>query len=249
MAQAQDNGRLERTNPYLRPNQIRELIEEKQGIESTLSAPEYVRNQVQDVGAMHRQLRNIQTRLHEDSPTPYPKSELDAAVRREADLREKFTSAMPTQREMRRAPPGAIDKERTFQRRNKLDISEWKNIRLRLHQSGMIDDHPDAREVANIEQYRPHTASHELNMDTTFIAGQDYFMPSGPVAIHSGLPPAEAAAVRNDMLLAQQIIDANPDADAKTIRGLMREAGIAWANPVSDEPEGEDGKTAGRKKG
>lgn len=187
--------RVERLEPYLNPPQVNELLSERKAIEDALSAPAYVRNQVQDMTAMRKHAQRIEHTLQNDVPKPYDERELDRAARREQELREDIIGAMPTQAEMRRCPAGAIDKERSFQRRNKAKILEWKNLRRRLHASGMIDDHPDAREVANLEQFRPAYASHELNMDNTVVQGKSFFMPNGPIAIRNVMSDEDRAAM------------------------------------------------------
>jgi hypothetical protein len=37
---------------------------------------------------------------------------------------------MPSQEEMRKAPPGAVDKHMGWEKRNKPKIAEWKNLRF-----------------------------------------------------------------------------------------------------------------------
>lgn len=189
--------RVERLEPYLRPDQVNALLDEKNGIERTLGGPAHIVNKISDKGGMRKQMQHIERTLHKDTPKPYAEAELDRAVRREVELRDTIVSAMPTQAEMRRCPPGAVDKERGFQKRCKSDILEWKNLRRRLHSSGMIDKHPDAREVANLEQFRPVHASHELNMDNSVVTGAGLVsFPNGPIPIRNVMSDEEREAER-----------------------------------------------------
>lgn len=167
----------ERTAPLLRPHQVAQLANERQAIEGALQAPDYVRNQIQDKGAMLKQVRSIDRMLHEDAPQPLIESERDAAVREEQELREHLTHGMPTQAEMRRAPPGAIDKLRKWEGQNKGKILRWKNLRLRMHAAGMLDEVATATDVANLERFRPAGGSHELNMDNALIDGKSIHLP------------------------------------------------------------------------
>lgn len=195
--------RFERTTPLLNPHQVNDLVNEKAGIEAALSGPSHIRNQIQNPGQMRRQVAAIDRQLHDHAPTPYAEGELDAAVKREAELREKWTAGMPTQAEMRRCPAGAIDKHRSWERHNKRDIFEWKNIRKRLHASGFIDDLPDARDVANIERYRPVHASHELPMDNKLVAGKDIYLPAGPIAVRNVMSDEDKQAMlKRDVQIA-----------------------------------------------
>jgi len=190
-----DAGRFERTLPFLGAHQVTELLNEKQAIEEALTAPSHVSAQIQNRGQMRRQVSHIDRQLHNDAPKAYRQDEIDSAVKREQELRDKWTAGMPTQAEMRRSPAGAIDKHRSWERANKRDILEWKNIRRRLHATGLIDDHPDAREVSNIEQFRPVHASHELPMDNKLVAGKDIYLPPGPISVRNVMSDEDKQAM------------------------------------------------------
>ena len=209
MAAAQEQtGRFERLQPYLRQSQISALEEEKRGIESTLQAPGYVQNQIQDRGAMQRQIRAIDRQLQTDAPRPYGSEERDAAVKRERELREKIREGMPSQAEMRRNPAGATDKHRAWEKARKADVLEWKNVRVRMHASGMIDGVRDAQDVANIETFRPAHASHELNMDNAQIPGKDIYLPQGPIAVRNVMSDEDRQA---HLSWVQQEVDRQVD--------------------------------------
>ena len=167
----------ESTKPLLRPQQIDEMHDEKRRLENTLKAPAHITAQIQDVGAMRRQLRALNTQLATQTPEPYAPQVIDQAVAREKKLRKQFTAGMPTQAEMRKTPTGAVDKHINWERRNKQAIMEWKNIRLRLQVSGGIDGITDGRDVANIERYRPAGGAGELPMHNPLISGKDFHLP------------------------------------------------------------------------
>ncbi len=196
--------RVERLEPYLRPNQINELVEERNGIEATLTGPDHVRNVVQDRAAMVRQIRAIDRQLAENAPRPYAEAEIDTAARRESELRERLTSTMLTQAELRRNPVGAADKLRGWEAKYKQDVLEWKNLRLRLHASGQIDDVPDARDVANLERFRPTYSPAELNMHGEQIPGKQFFMPPGPIAVRNVMSDEDRAAMAERDALAAE---------------------------------------------
>ena len=228
-------GRLERTEPYLRPHQIRDLAEERNSMDNTLKAPPYIRNQVQDLPAMVKRIKAIDRQLHQDTATPYPEAEIDNAVRRESSLREKYTAGMPTQAEMRRTPAGAIDKHRRWEAEQKRNVLEWKNVILRLHAGGMIDRHPDAREVANIEQFRPKSAAHELNMDNMLIPGKNIHLPPGTPTIRNVMDPVAAAEAAIDKEIIARLLRENPDTTIAEFRDLMCTVGLN--PPPLEEPE------------
>ena len=201
-------ARVERLEPYLRPNQINDLVDEKKGIEGTLHAPSYVSNQLQDRGAMIRQARAIDKQLFDNSPRPYVETEIDPAVRREGELRERLSSTMLTQAEMRRNPYGATDKLRAWEGKYKQDVLEWKNLRLRLHVSGLIDEHPDAREVANLEQFRPAYSPQELTMRGEQIQGKQMFLPPGPIEAKNVMSVSDRVDMIERDRLAAEAADA-----------------------------------------
>ena len=167
----------EETTPKLRPWQAEKLNEEKRRLEETLTAPPHIANQIQDRGMLARQLRRLNTQIETQIPKPYSAGDLDLAVARERELLEEITTGMPTQAEMRRNPAGARDKHRAWEKRNKVKILEWRNIRLRRRATGASDDPDDARDICNIEIHRPVGGPGELNMDHEQIPGQHYYLP------------------------------------------------------------------------
>jgi len=153
----------------LRPEQILETQSEADRIEGMLNDP---RAPVEDRPMATRQLHNMKKMLHEQVPRDYSSDEIDSAVRREKELREHMVSdGMPTQSEMRRSPPGAVHKLRTWEQRNITNLMEWKHIRLRLN-TGTSD--PD---VANFERYRPNGGANEMNLDNPIVTAKDIHLP------------------------------------------------------------------------
>lgn len=207
-AQRQDSGRFERVEPYLQPAQVKDLVEERAAITEVLSAPPHISNAVQDRGAMRKHAQHIERSLHHDAPKPYAGEEVDKAKERESELLDRIVAGMPTQAEMRRNPPGAVDKHRNWERRHKADLMEWKNIRRRLLVGGHIDGPVDATDVSNIERYRPAGGAQELSMDNAQIAGRAYFMPAGMPAVQNLMDPAEADEDRRLRTELQAKLDA-----------------------------------------
>ena len=192
---------------------------------------------------MLKRMKSIDAQLHVDTASPYPQAEIDGAVRRERSLREGFTSAMPTQAEMRRSPAGAIDKHRQWEKKHKADVLEWKNVSLRLHAGGMLDKHPDARDVASVERHRPAYAGHSLSMDNTLVPGKDIYLPSGMPAIHNIMDPEEAATRAVEKELIARMLRENPETTIAEFRDLMRDAGIVPpASTAKPKPNQAGGK-------
>src|SRR3990167_488657 len=145
----------------LRPDQIQETKEEVTRIERTLQQPH-----VQDPSELLRQRSRLNQTLQDLTPKPFEGIEKDMAVKRANDLLSEMLNGMPTQAEMRRCPPGSIDKHMKWEKRNKQKVMEWKNLQLRLN-AGSGD-----REVANLERFRPQGGAGELNLGDGLIQGK-----------------------------------------------------------------------------
>src|SRR6266576_7125529 len=153
----------------LRTDQVEEMEQEKDALTKKLSSPH-----IEDKGAVHEQLQRVTHQLETQRPMPYSGKELDAAVRREAELRSEWTQGMLSQEEMRKSPPGAVDRHRAWEKRNIVKIEEWQNIQRRLNAGS------DDRESASIERFRPTLSS--MNMDGALIPGKQFFLPPAGAA-------------------------------------------------------------------
>lgn len=158
-------GRLERTAPLLKQSQIEDMAQEEKRIAETINAPPHLRNAIQDRGQLMSTLKKLRTSLERDSPRKFEGQELDKAVKREKELREAMVADMCTQAEMRRNPPGAVDKLLMFEQKHKKNHAEWQNLRRRLYVSGVLADNVSERSLSNLELYRPAGGSGELPMD------------------------------------------------------------------------------------
>lgn len=154
----------------LREHQVKDLQQERDSLTRAMNNPH-----IQDKGVVARQLRNANHRLQTLTPRPFEGSEVDSAAKREKKLREEMILGMPSKEEMRKAPPGAVGKHMEWEKRNKLKLQEWKNIRLRINSGS---DDPD---VANFERYRPDSSS--LNMHNAQIQGKQYHGGSSSVVL------------------------------------------------------------------
>ena len=163
---------VEKVTPLLRQDQIEDMESEAQAAEQKLRSPNFLG----DKGIVAEGLRALQHQLETQRPKPYTETEIDAAVKREAELRAMWTQGMLSMEEMRKCPPGAVDRHRAWELKNKKLITEWKNIQRRLNVGN------PAREMASIERFRPTVST--MNMDGAKIPGKQIYLP--PVT--SGLP-------------------------------------------------------------
>lgn len=222
------------TKPLLRPAQVEEAKAEIKSAEAKLQSPH-----IEDKGEVARQLRRLTKSFQEQVPQP-PKSgeEEGRMVERSKSLLEEILRGMPSQEEMRKAPPGAVDKHMKWERANKAKIMEWKNLQLRL-------THGQEAEAANLERHRPTGSS--LNMDNAYITGKQIHIPDG-VGSTVTFNDAQIAVLR---LVSPQLADAL-SLMSNDQRGRVKDAiaGIGLAKPKAEKrtlsPEHKAAMKAGR---
>jgi len=182
------------TAPLLRPRQVEEARAEIKTAEEKLKSPH-----IEDKGEVVRQLQRMRKSFEQQVPRP-PASpdEEGAMVRRARALLAEIIPAMCSQEEMRKAPPGAVDKFMAGENSPamKSKILEWKNLQLRLK--------PGEREAANIERHRPVMST--LNMDNAHVPGKLIFLPPADAGLPVTFSDAQLALIRAaDPVLADRL--------------------------------------------
>lgn len=211
----------------LRPHQVESLERDISRMEQTLSPAAALFTKDIDRGEMTRQLRSTEKMLETQRPKEIPETELDQAVKREAQLRQEIVEdGMLSHEEMRKNPPGAVSRHMKWEDRNKGKIQEWKTLRLRLN---VGDDDGD---LANMEQFRPTQSS--MNMDGAQITGKSIFLPPDNEAFRKGYdnvwPDEEKLRAQQDALTER----AQALNEAGLLPKEMQEMlGLA---PITDEP-------------
>jgi hypothetical protein len=155
------------TKSLLRPDQVKSAQDEIKNLEAKLQ-----NKHIEDKGEVRRQLNRVKKDFEAQVPRPPEPGEEGKMVNRAKDLLSQIVSGMPSQEEMRKNPPGAVDKHLSWERRNKAKIAEWKHIMLRLN-AGAGD-----ASAANLEKHRPVTST--LNMDSAQIPGKQIYLPENP---------------------------------------------------------------------
>ena len=150
---------------YLKPAQVDELAQEQKALEGQLQGPN---TQGADRGAINRRLRGVREALATQQAPDLNPEQRDAFSREEKRLREQWVQGMCSGEEMRKNPPGAVDKNLRHHRKNSHKISRWKNVIRALHKG---DDSPN---LSNIERFRPHTTPNDLSMGGAQIPGTAY---------------------------------------------------------------------------
>ena len=180
------------TKPLLRPEQVETAREEIKTLENKLS-----NKHIEDKGEVQRQLRRAKRDFETQVPVgPLTGEEEGRMVARSRELLEQIKMGMPSQEEMRKAPPGAVDKHRAWEKRNKPKILEWKNLMLRLTAGS------GEREVANLERHRPTVSS--LSMDNAQIPGKQIYLPPNPDGLGVTFTAEQIEAIRT---LAPELAD------------------------------------------
>lgn len=155
----------------LRKDQVEDMEGERQAAQQKLRSTTFLG----DKSAVAEQLRALEIQLESQRPRPYRSEEIDSVIKREADLREKIKIGMLSQEEMRKCPPGAVDRHRAWEKKNMPLIEEWQNIQRRLNAEN------DDRESASIENFRP--TANTMNLHNALIPGKQFFLPPHGAAL------------------------------------------------------------------
>ena len=204
------------TGPLLRPAQLAEARNEVKTLEEKIRDP---KSGLEDRGQAHTQLRRMSKTLEAQTPLP-PKdgAEEGRMVARSKELLDKILVGMPSQEEMRKAPPGAVDKHMKWEAANKSAIQEWKNLQLRLTRA-------EEPEAANLERHRP--TSSTLLMDNAYIPGKQFHMPetTGPSVIFSDEHYSYLLKQAPEIAMKLPLLTNAQRAEVKTIveRGMAEE--------------------------
>lgn len=141
---------------YFRPDQIDETTQEVDRLAGMLNAPPHIGNQVSNRQELARSLSNLRKSLTRHSPPPYRGEEVDRARSRVQQLQNEMLAGMPTHEEMRVGGVGMADKLIKWEKRNKKNAIEWKNLQTRLHvtecEGGRIDR---VKDLGNLDRFRP----------------------------------------------------------------------------------------------
>ncbi len=226
------------TTPLLRPEQVSTQRDEIEALESKLQ-----NKHIEDKAEVARQLRRVRKDFETQVPRP-PENpvEEDRMVRRARQLLSEITEGMPSQEEMRKSPPGAVEKHREWESRNKPKIMEWKHIMLRVT-AGSND-----RDAANLEKHRPRTST--LSMDNAQIQGKQIFLPENPdgrgvtfsdaqLALLKSLDPEMAARIgslsNSQRARVKEIVGIGLEVEAPSAASIAGKKGAEKKRQMSEE--------------
>lgn len=148
----------------LRPHQVKEFEEEQKRIKDQLAGKNGA--QLQDASSARKSLRNIEKIMDEQAPKELKGKDKDAALKRIDVLKDNILKGMPSKEEMRKCPAGAVAKHTTWEKNNKAEINEYKELMLKTNYG------TDDAEIASIEKIRPTKST--LNMHNELVEGQQF---------------------------------------------------------------------------
>ena len=153
------------TQLYLQERQRKEMKNEIATAEAEANNP------ANPKAAVARQYADsVKEKLETQSAPRLKGPELDAVVKEEKQLREEWQVGMLSHEEMRKNPPGAVDRLRAWDKKNKSKVLRWKNAQRTINPDN------DDQDLASIERFRPKTS--QLNMDNAQIQGTNFNFPS-----------------------------------------------------------------------
>lgn len=144
----------------LRPDQMTEYTQDIESTKRQLENPN-----VQDKGAARKRLHSLTQQMQAQAPVAITDGRLKDKLAEEGkQLLSEITVGMLSQEEMRKNPPGSVDKHLKWERINKAKIKRWKKIQLLLG-ADQSRPHTWDRDAANLEAYRPQGASDRMRLD------------------------------------------------------------------------------------
>lgn len=154
----------------LRPAQMVEHEHEIKVAKDQLQDP-----RTQDKGAARKRVHDLTRQYEAQAPRPVDGETKDAMHKEATQLLGEIQQAMLTQEEMRKNPPGAVDRYRRGEgsRAVKQKILKWKKLQLMLNAD---QSHPSSwdRDAANIERFRPSGATDRFRADAQITGKMSY---------------------------------------------------------------------------
>ena len=189
---------------FLRPREVEECNIEQSKLQSLLDRPD-PEGRIKK-GAVRQAMARNAKRLEQAPPDLTPDQRTKNQKRIE-ELETQLKEGLLSHEEMRRNPPGAVDQNMRWHKRNKHAVQEWKN-RLLMQHKGIPAD--EANDMLNVDRLRPWTS--RLNMDgaqipkTTSFYEVRYDSPHPAAASYEDIfgDPKESAAQRNAKQLEEE---------------------------------------------
>lgn len=143
--------------PFLRPHEVEACEREQRRYDDILAQPDPEKKLKKGMALEAK--KRISKRL-EQAPPDLGAEQRDKAAKEIETLEKEISEGMLSQEEMRRAPPGAVARQISWEKQNLAKIMKWKNALLALNKGIPADE---AEDMCNVDRLRPRTS--RLNMD------------------------------------------------------------------------------------
>lgn len=215
---------------YFRPDQIEETTQEANHLAGMLNAAPHIATQISDRQGLARNLSNLRKALQRHSPAPYTGDQMDRARDRAKKLEDQMKADMPTHEEMRVGGVGMADKLLKWEKKNKENATEWKNLQTRMHvtecQGGRIER---IKDLGNVDRFRPWG---KADVTDAQIKTTEFHFAPGPITQSVIFNDAEIATVQELQPDIAGMLGQMTNEQRALVKGLLEE----WAE---DEKHGE----------
>lgn len=145
MSAPNPNEGIEKIPRFLRPGEKQSKEKRLQAHESAMENPN-----INPAGKarLARAAEAVRHDIESQTPKPLSAAARDRCDKRIKTLEEQIAKGMPSDEEMRRSPDGSVSQHMSWEKSNKRNIKEWKNLQLALE--------PDMD---------PQTANYRLNVE------------------------------------------------------------------------------------
>lgn len=142
-----------------RPWESDTITNDKLHLQRALESPH-----IEDKSAVRAAMKRLDGMEREHGVPDFTPVERDKAAKRVKDLETEIRDGMLSHEEMRRNPPGAVDQNVWWERKNKKKISLWRDLNMALHKGIPADQ---AQSLTSVERLRPRVS--HLNMENAQI--------------------------------------------------------------------------------
>jgi hypothetical protein len=161
--------RTKKARRLFRPWEAAEIADNKAHLQKALESPH-----VEDKSAVRDAHKRLCAMEKEHGVPDFNSAERDAAAKEVKELEQQMRVGMLSAEEMRRNPPGAVDQNVWWERKNKWRVNRWRALQTALHK-GIAGD--QSRSLLDIERFRPRAS--QMNMDNAQIpAARTFSFPS-----------------------------------------------------------------------
>jgi len=133
-----------------RPWEAAEVENNKRTLRKALESPH-----IEDKAAVRDAIKRLDGMDREHGVPDLTPDERDKANKRVKELEGQIREGMLSAEEMRRNPPGAVDQNVWWERKNKKKINLWRDLNAALHK-GIPGD--QAQSLFSVERLRPRTS-------------------------------------------------------------------------------------------